>query len=159
MRKTLGMIAAAGLFGCLPAMAQTAAPSVAGQSDVSQIGRPSGNGSPFSNQASNIDSSDSGSKVAPNLPQPPQGDNASVRALLGDARRAVLRRQTGAAQEALEQAETRLLTRSVRQSTEAEPARGPVVNAISDARHALGNRDLVTCVAAIDRALGGMTGG
>jgi hypothetical protein len=163
MRKTLGMIVAAGIFGCMPAMAQTSAPTgpapMAGQSDALQLSRPPGNGSPFSSQASNIDQSDSRTNIAPTLPQPPQGENASVRVLLRDARIAVQRRQTGAAQEALEQAETRLLTRSVRQSTEAEPARGPVVGAISDARHALARHDMEACLAAIDRAMQGMTGG
>jgi len=163
MRKTLGMIAAAGIVASLPAMAQTSAPTslppASGQSDASQMGQPTGNGSPFSSQSSNIDQSDTRSNVAPNLPQPPQGENAPVRVLLRDARRAVQHRQTGAAQEALEQAETRLLTRSVRQNSEAEPAHGPVVEAIADARHALASHDIDACLAAIDRAMRGMTGG
>ena len=143
MRKAICIICAVGTIAGLPALAQTSPP---------------GGGSPFSTSSSHINQSDTRSPIAPSLPQPPLGDDASVRALLIDARAALSKRRTGAAQEALEQAETRLLTRSVRPDTVGIPASGPLVTSISDARQALARRDIASSMAAIERALAGMPG-
>ncbi len=72
-----------------------------------------GSSLPRSNRASNITPSDTRSSVAPNLPSPPIGENASPRAYLIAARGALAAGRTGEAQQSLEMAQTRLLDRSV----------------------------------------------
>ena len=108
---------------------------------------------PASNKASNIDSADTRSTIAPHLPQPPAGEGADPAAYLHDAATALDKHQTGAAQQALEMAETRILTRSTPVSTAGQPAQDPMIQHISDARKALGTNDITGAKAAIQAAL------
>lgn len=112
-----------------------------------------GAGSPRSNRASNIAPSDTRSGIAPRLPEP--GSAASTpEALLAAAQRALASGKTGAAQEALERAETRLLSRSTDPSAAATPADMPMVQQIGQARQALATRDIAGARSAIRAALG-----
>ncbi len=105
---------------------------------------------PRSDKAGNIDAGTTHSDLAPNLPKP-QSDE--IGALLAEARRDLAANQTGAAQEALERAETRALDRSVPVGTERVPAQDPVVAAVEQARAALGAGDTAGAIAVIDRRL------
>ena len=99
-----------------------------------------GAGSPFSSRATHIDRADTRSVIAPRLPNPDASGN-SPQAYLAAAQRALARNQTGAAQEALERAETRILTRSTDPSMANVPDTSGIAQAITDARRALANGD------------------
>ena len=119
---------------------------------------------PASNNASNINGSDSRSQVAPRLPTPAGGDSASPQAYLRDAQSALSQRRTGAAQEALERAETAFLNNP---SNPADPTSGPVGGPMQQtteqARQALGSGNLAQARQLVDQALaqggGGQMGG
>jgi len=113
-----------------------------------------GTGSPRSNQASNITAGDTRSLLAPKLPDPSANGN-TPQAYLAAARRALMSNQTGAAQEALERAETRVLTRSTDPSMANSPDNNRIAQAISQARQALANRNVPAARTAIDSVLGG----
>jgi hypothetical protein len=108
---------------------------------------------PASNQASNITGADTKSTIAPRLPTPPGGPNASVGTYLSDAQRALNAGQTGQAQEALERAETAMLQRSVPASQADTPDEAPDVTQVKLARDALANRDVPGAERAITAAL------
>ena len=113
-----------------------------------------GTGSPSSTQASNIGRQDTRSDIAPRLPDP--GAAASTpQALLQAAQRALASNRTGAAQEALERAETRVLTRSTDPGAAGTPDQGSMVQSIGAARRALAARDVPGARAAISAALAG----
>jgi len=112
-----------------------------------------GNSLPMSNRASNIGAADTRSLLAPRLPAPPIGENASPRQLLLAARQALQSGQTGEAQESLERAEARLLDRSVAPSRADQPIGGPMVTEIGSARHALGRGDIPGAIQIIDGLL------
>lgn len=112
-----------------------------------------GAGSPRSNAASNVDPANTQSVIAPRLPSPDTAGN-SPQDFLAAARRALDRRQTGAAQEALERAETRVLTRSTDASAANQPDDSRIVQAIAAARRALATRNIPAARAAIDAVLG-----
>jgi len=116
-----------------------------------------GAGSPSSNAASNITAADTRSEMAPRLPDPNAGSN-SPRAYLIAAQRALASNRTGAAQEALERAETRLLSRSTDPSMANMPDASSSVQAIGDARRALASRDTAAARSAINAAMSGMGG-
>ncbi|MBV8914424.1 MAG: hypothetical protein JOZ05_15460, partial [Acetobacteraceae bacterium] len=99
-----------------------------------------GTGSPFSNRAANITGQDTRSVIAPRLPSP-DANGDSPQAYLAAADRALARGQTGAAQEALERAQSRVLTRSTDPSLANTPDDSGLARAISDARLALAGRD------------------
>jgi len=99
-----------------------------------------GAGSPFSSRATHIDRADTRSVIAPRLPNPDASGN-SPQAYMAAAQRALARNQTGAAQEALERAETRILTRSTDPSMANVPDTSGIAQAITDARRALANGD------------------
>ena len=107
-----------------------------------------GAGSPSSQSASNITAADTRSEIAPRLPDPGAGGN-SPEAYMAAAQRALASGRTGAAQEALERAETRLLTRSTEPGMASSPSDMPMVRQISDARRALANRDTAGARAAL----------
>jgi len=94
---------------------------------------------PTSNQASNI--VDGSPQIAKQLPQP-QASTDTVGGLLDDASAALMAGRTGEAQEALEQAETLALDRSVPYNDYKQAITDPVVSAISQARQALGMKDI-----------------
>lgn len=112
-----------------------------------------GAGSPRSNRASNIAPSNTHSGIAPRLPDPASASN-SPEAYLAAAQRALASGRTGAAQEALERAETRVLSRSTDPAAAATPADMPMVQQIGQARQALAARDIVGARSAIRAAMG-----
>ena len=112
-----------------------------------------GAGSPRSDHASNIAASDTRSEIAPRLPDPATASN-TPEAYLAAAQSALASGKTGAAQEALERAETRLLSRSTDPSAAANPADMPMVQQIGQARQALATRDIAGAKSAIRAAMG-----
>lgn len=112
-----------------------------------------GVGSPLSQRASNISPSDTRSELGSRLPSPNAANN-TPQGLLTAAQTALSRNRTGAAQEALEQAETRVLSRTVDPSLANQPDTQAMVQHIGAARRALGSRDVATARAEIQAALG-----
>ena len=106
---------------------------------------------PRSNTAGNINAATTHSDLAPNLPAPAGVEN--VRDLLVTARQDLVSGQTGAAQEALERAESRALDRDIAPGTERVPDQSPAVAGISQARDALGNNNPRGAIAIIDNML------
>jgi hypothetical protein len=68
-------------------------------------------------------------------------------------RQALANNQTGMSQEALEEAETRILDRSVLQTVGAQPSQDPVVAQITQARTALGDGNKAGALQIIDQTL------
>jgi hypothetical protein len=97
---------------------------------------------PQSTNASNISPADTHSLIAPQLPVPAVGENASPHELLAYAQQALKQHHTGAAQEALERAETRLLDRTTAPAAGNTPDVTPLVEQINQARQALGRNDI-----------------
>jgi len=118
----------------------------------------SGGDVPLSTRASNIGPSDTRSEIAPRLPSPDAASN-TPEAFLMAAQRALAAGRTGQAQEALERAETRLLTRSTEPSMANTPDSAPMVMQISQARQALARRDTAGARRAIDMAMASNTSG
>ena len=112
-----------------------------------------GDSYPLSGKASNITPGDTRSTIAPTLPSPPGGQNASVRTFLSDAQRALDRGQTGTAQEALERAETAMLQRSVPVNQAGTPDQAPDVQQVTAARDALSRHDLGAAKQAVAAAM------
>jgi len=102
--------------------------------------------------ASNIAPSDTRSSIAPRLPAPDAGRDAGPRQYLIDARMALREGRTGAAQEALERAETRLLD-SIDQGSAGEAARTRLLAAATEARQALGAHDTKGAETILNRVL------
>ena len=118
-----------------------------------------GESGPASSTASNISEADSHSAIAPHLPAPPGGMNAGPWNYLRDADRALAHHQTGQAQQALEMAETRLLDRSTPVDQANQPAQGPEIIQVNQARKALGAGDIAGARSAIHTALAGAPAG
>lgn len=112
-----------------------------------------GVGSPTSTAASNTTAANTRSGIAPRLPDP-SAASSTPEAYLAAARSALAAGKTGMAQEALERAETRLLSRSTDPSMAATPADMPLIQQISAARQALAQRDTVGAQAALGGASG-----
>lgn len=151
------LIAGALSLAAVPALAQTAsgmAPMP--QSDTgARPGHVPGVGTslPLSNKASNIGSIDTNGKIAPTLPGPGLGENASSDSYLRAARAALAAGKTGVAQESLGRAETQLLSRSVPQGETMRVSGNPRVAMIEQARKALGAGDRAGAMQIIDQAL------
>jgi hypothetical protein len=96
---------------------------------------------PLSRRASNINSSDTRSVIAPALPSTDLGPNAGPADYLQAAQSALAANETGRAQEALENAETLLLTRSVPQGATDQADQRPAVRNVNAALQALGAHD------------------
>jgi hypothetical protein len=137
MRNLKPVIFGAMLLAAPLAMAQTQ--TTDGARPGNDIGTRSS--MPLSPYASNITSADTRSTIAPTPPEPSVGPDAQVSALLTSANQAIASGQTGTADEALEQAETQILQRSVPQTQTDYASNDPVVNEIEQARQALGNND------------------
>lgn len=135
------------LLGAPLAMAQAQTSTMGPTGTTSATGALPGNdigtrsSLPRSPTASNIMPSDTSSTIAPTPPEPPVGDSASVQQLLMTANQAIASGQTGMANEALERAETNILTRSVLASPVNYVSSDPVVSQIQQARFALGSHD------------------
>ena len=112
-----------------------------------------GEGSPRSSAASNTTAANTRSEIAPRLPDPGVADTPV--AYLQAARQALGAGRTGAAQEALERAETRVLTRSTVPGLAGVADTGGMAGRIGAARRALGANDTVGARRAIDAALAG----
>lgn len=100
-----------------------------------------GAGSPFSARASNITRGNSRSNIAPRLPDP-EAQSDDVRAYVLAARAAIAHHRTGAAQEALERAQTRALSRVTDPALAGRPDGSPISRALAEARLALAQNDL-----------------
>ena len=107
---------------------------------------------PLSQNASNLGSQTRRSEIAPRLPDPQAGSN-SPEALLRAAQRSLSQNKTGAAQQALEMAETRVLSRTTEPSMAGAPDTAVMTQRIGDARRALGAGDRAGAQAAIAAAL------
>jgi hypothetical protein len=105
---------------------------------------------PRGNAASNINESDVHSRIAPNLPTPRVGDEASASSYLQNARDALVRGRTGEAQEALERAQTRLMEDRQMNNGQAD---NDAIQRISDARQALASHDRAHAEELIDSAM------
>jgi hypothetical protein len=108
---------------------------------------------PLSTAASNIDQSTAPSAIAPQLPAPPTADDAHPRDLLNVASQALAKNQTGLAQESLERAETRLLTRTTAPDHADSPDNATPVRLITSARMAIAHHDLQGANSDIQQAL------
>jgi hypothetical protein len=107
---------------------------------------------PMSDKA-NISPTDTISVIAPNLPSPAIGDNASPRNYLLAARTALLLGRTGEAQQALEMAETRALDRSVPLFQTSTRTKEPLIGEIEQALQALSKGDRGRAVQIVETAL------
>ena len=153
------LIAAVALAGMtsLAALAQAPAPVPPASALPASGARPGhtpgvGVSLPHSNHASNIRPRDMRA-VAPTLPAPTVGADATVRTYLRAARTALVAGRTGEAQQALGMAETRALDRSVPQGGTAVPSGSPLVARIGAARQALGAGNRSQALHRIDAAI------
>ncbi len=145
-------------FGCIALLAALAAPAAAQFPPDGQYVRPgneigTGQSLPTSDQPSNLEPSAAPVPYGYRLPTPDVDENAPVSVFLDAARRALAAGRAGEAQEALERAESRALSRSVRPSRAGQPSRQPVVERIAAARQALGTGDRMRVLQLIDEAL------
>jgi hypothetical protein len=108
---------------------------------------------PLSRSASNINNADTRSVIAPALPSAGVGPNATATDYLRAAQGALASNQTGRAQEALENAETLLLTRSVPMGAVGAPAQNPAVRNINAALQSLGSHDLQGAMSLIQQTI------
>jgi hypothetical protein len=138
-------LAAALVLMATPAFGQAPPATDTGARPGNEIG--TGMSLPRSDKAGNINSATTSSELAPNLPAPPVDSFAG---LLATARADLVANHTGAAQEALERAETRALDRSIPVGTERMPDQAAEVAGIARARDALAAGDLRGAIAIID---------
>jgi hypothetical protein len=138
-----------------PTLAQTAIPVTpqgvppgANPETGARPGNEIGTGSsmPYSSRASNIDTNNTRSEIAPNLGTPAAGEDASPQAYLRAAQEALRGGRTGAAQQAMEMAETRLLNAQ-------SDANDAMINEIRDALRALAAGDREQSMQVLNSAL------
>ncbi len=149
MRKTLLLSAALLAFAAPAAFAQTATSPDIRPGHVPGVG----DSLPMSNAASNILPGDTHSVIAPTLPTPAGGQNASITQFLTDAQHALDNHQTGRAQEALERAETAMLQRSVPADMANQPDHAHDVEQVTMARDALAHGDFAKAKQAVNMAM------
>ena len=138
-----------------PSMPQPVPPG-AGPETGARPGNVIGTGmsEPMSNRAANINQGDQPyPRIAPNLPTPPIGENASAADYLRSAQASLAAGRTGEAQQSLEMAETRLLDSLVPYGTTGARVRSPAIAQISQARQALAAGDRARSMQLIDAAL------
>lgn len=147
-------LATAGLLGLVAASALAQAPSVDPPAGV-QAGLNHGDRDslPRSNKASNIVSTDTKGTSAPTLPSSGLSLDAPSRDYLHAARASLAAGHTGAAQQALEMAETRTLGGSDVPDQAKHPSANSDVAEIREALHALGGGDRARAIQIIDTAL------
>jgi hypothetical protein len=152
MRNSLLLTAAFLGFAAAPAWAQAPATG-----DGARPGNVIGTGQsmPRSTSSSNNSSVDTSRMIAPALPSPGLAATASPSDFLRAARTALAAGRTGEAQQALEMAETRMLSRSMAPSDARTPSRSNFVGKISDARMALSQRDRNGTMLILDSLLSG----
>jgi hypothetical protein len=134
-----------------PIPGQAAPPAATGNAGGAEYQPPSA--MPLSHRASNIDQQDTRSQIAPNLPSPDLGPNAGPVEYLRAAQAALATGRTGETQEALEEAQTRLLDRSVPLGQVNSPSANPAVAQISQALQALAAGDRAQCMQLIGAAI------
>lgn len=145
-----------------PVLAQTATPigpqgvppganPATGARPGNEIG--TGASLPMGTQASNIDQADTRSPIAPNLPTPALGPNATPADYLRAAQNALQAGRTGEAQQSLEMAQTRILDRSVPQGQTNTPDSNPAIMQISQALRALAAGDRAQTMQLIQSAI------
>lgn len=110
------------------------------------------NAEPYSTKASHIEAQ-SGSVVAPQLPTPPGGENASGRTFLRDAEMALNQNRTEEAHEALERAETAFLDNPRAPVEDNHQAQNSAQQVTEQARQALGRGDIAQAKSLIHQAL------
>ncbi|HEY8290099.1 MAG TPA: hypothetical protein VIG49_12585 [Acetobacteraceae bacterium] len=108
---------------------------------------------PMGHRASNIDNADTRSDIAPNLPAPGLGQDASTSSYLRAAQASLAAGRTGEAQQSLEMAQTRMLDRAVPLGQTNNPSDNPTVKQISEALHALAAGDRASCMQSIQAAI------
>jgi hypothetical protein len=161
MRSLAIPVVLAGLLAA-PAFAQTNIPlnqqgvppganPATGARPGNEIG--TGMSMPMSTHSSNIDQADTRSPIAPNLPTPGLGPDASPADYLRAAQSSLLGGHTGEAQQSLEMAQTRLLDRSVPMGQTSNPSMNPAVAQISQALKALASHDRAGAMQAIQSAI------
>ena len=91
------------------------------------------------------------------LPPPDVPENSPASAFLRAAQGALATGRLREAQEALEQAQTRLLDRSVPLGQTHTPSDNPAIGQIDQALQALAGRDRATCMHWIETAMGTVT--
>lgn len=157
----LSVTVLAGLVGT-PVLAQTSVPvtpqGVPAGANPSTGARPgndigTGMSLPMGTRASNIDAADTRSQIAPNLPSPRVGSNASPADYLNAALSSLHAGRTGEAQQSLEMAQTRLLDRSVPMGQTNNPDDNPAVTQISQALKALASGDRAQAAQLIQAAM------
>jgi hypothetical protein len=109
-----------------------------------------GNSLPLSDEASNINARTVKSSIAPRLPTPASGDDGEPVIFLRDARGALISGRTGEAQEALERAQTRWLSREIPGGTTGSASDDPRIERIRTALQELSKHDRRAAVAALD---------
>ena len=118
-----------------------------------------GESGPASSTASNIDSADTHSSIAPHLPSPRISENAGPERYLEVAEKALKAHKTGEAQQALEMAETRLLDRSTEAGSASQPDNNPRIAAVTAARKSLADKDWAGARRNIQTAMNGHMAG
>jgi hypothetical protein len=151
MRNTGKLIFGAMLLAAPLAAAQTAPQTDDGARPGNDIGTRSS--LPLSAAASNINAGDMHSTIAPTPPAPDVPPGASAATLLMNANQSLAAHQTGTADEALEQAETNILQRSVLAASAGVPSADPVVMQIEQARQQIGDHDTQGASATIQQIL------
>jgi hypothetical protein len=150
----------------LPALAQQAPPlppytpapttsplaPLPGDTTAAGDDKPTGQVRATSDTSSNISAADTRSNIAPALPTP-DANGDTPQAFLMAARQALQANRTGEAQEALERAESRALSRDVAPSQADTPLADPLVQQIGTARQALSVGNTAAALQAIDGAL------
>jgi hypothetical protein len=157
----LSLTVLAGLVGT-PVLAQTAVtsegmPRGTSRDTGARPGNVIGTGMslPRGTDASNIDQSDTRSQIAPNLPSPVLGPDASPADYLRAAQESLQAGRTGEAQQSLEMAETRLLDRSVPLGKNNVPDQSAVIGQINQALQALAAHDRARTMQLIQAAIPG----
>jgi hypothetical protein len=148
-------LAAIGLLSTAALQALAQAPSGLDPATGARPGHEVGVGDslPRSDKASNIEWTDTRSNIAPTLPASALGDDAPTRDYLRSARASLVAGRTGQAQQSLEMAETRVLSRAVPQGQVDVPSNSRLVSEIRDARRALGDNNSAHAIQIIDLAL------
>jgi hypothetical protein len=159
MRPSIASLLAVLASIAVPAFAQTTPPGWAPPGADPQTGARPGNdigtgmSLPTSEHAGNITQQNTSSPIAARLPEPPVGPNASVHDYLIAARNALVMNRTGEAQEALEQAETRLLDRSVPLFQTNAPSKDPMAERIHQVLQTLATGDRLATVRLLEQAI------
>lgn len=151
MLKAGALIFGSALLAAPLALAQTAPPTPTGALPGNDIGTRSS--LPRSPAASNINSGDMTSTIAPTPPAPDVPSGSPASAYLMSASQSLAANQTGTADEALEDAETTILQRAVPAGTGNMPSTDPVVEQIEQARQQIGDNDSQGANATIQQIL------